>query len=80
MPDGSPGAFVAYGDTNVFDLGTAMQPMVMVFERAGGRWKLAAAVHQPGGAAGPRCARRASRRLALAVLAAGSYAPTWPGC
>ena len=44
---GRPGVFVAYGDTDVFDLGLAMQPMAMVFERAGGRWKLAAAVNRP---------------------------------
>jgi hypothetical protein len=42
-----PGVFVAYGDTDVFDLGPAMHPMAMVFERVDGRWKLAAAVNRP---------------------------------
>ena len=44
---GRPGVFVAYGDTDVFDLGPAMQPMAMVFVRVDGRWKLAAAVNRP---------------------------------
>jgi len=44
---GRPSVFVAYGDTNVFNLGPAMQPMAMVFVRAGDRWKLAAAVNRP---------------------------------
>jgi hypothetical protein len=34
---GRPGVFVAYGDTDVFDLGPAMQPMAMVFQRSDGR-------------------------------------------
>ena len=46
---GSPAVFVAYGDTNVFDLGTGMQSVAMVFQRAGGRWKLATAVNHPDG-------------------------------
>jgi hypothetical protein len=44
---GRPGVFVAYGDTDVFDLGPDMQSMAMVFVRAGGRWKLAAVVNRP---------------------------------
>jgi len=44
---GRPGIFVAYGDTDVFDLGPDMQPMAMVFARDGARWKLAAAVNRP---------------------------------
>jgi len=44
---GRPGVFVAYGDTDVFDLGPVMQPMAMVFERVDGRWKLAAAINRP---------------------------------
>src|SRR5580658_6037466 len=46
---GSPAVFVAYGDTNVFDLGSGMQSVAMVFERADGRWKLATAVDHPDG-------------------------------
>src|SRR5208282_4982311 len=41
---GSGTVFVAYGDTDVFDLGSAMQPMAMVFQQVGGQWKLATAV------------------------------------
>ena len=57
---GRPGVFVAYGDTDVFDLGPAMQPMAMVFERstAGGSWPPRSTARP---AAGPRCARTACR-------------------
>lgn len=72
---GSPAAFVAYGDTNVFDLGTGMQSVAMVFERAGGRWKLAAAVNHPGGAGWPALCTQGTPPAGPAVLAAGSYAP-----
>jgi predicted small lipoprotein YifL len=44
---GPSNVFVAYGETNVFDLWTAMEPVAMVFERVGGSWKLAAAVDRP---------------------------------
>ncbi len=72
---GSPGAFVAYGDTNVFDLGTGMQSVAMVFERAGGRWKLAAAVNRPDGAGWPALCTQGTPPAGPAVLAAGRYAP-----
>lgn len=44
---GSPGVFVAYGNTDVCTLGASVQPMAMVFQRVDGRWKLAAAVNHP---------------------------------
>lgn len=44
---GSPGVFVAYGNTDVFTLGASVQPMAMVFQQVDGRWKLAAAVNHP---------------------------------
>jgi hypothetical protein len=46
---GTSNVFVAYGDTNVFDLGQATQPTAMVFERVDGAWKLAAAISRPDG-------------------------------
>jgi hypothetical protein len=71
---GRPGVFVAYGDTDVFDLGPAMQPMAMVFERAGGRWKLAAAVNRP--ARGwPALCTEGQPPAAPPALAAAGYAP-----
>jgi hypothetical protein len=71
---GRPGVFVAYGDTNVFDLGPDMQPMAMVFVRAGGRWKLAAAVNRP--ARGwPALCTKGLPPGAPPVLAAADYAP-----
>ena len=72
---GSPAAFVAYGDTNVFDLGAGIQSVAMVFERAGGRWKLAAAVNHPDGAGWPALCTHGTPPAGPAVLAAGSYAP-----
>jgi hypothetical protein len=50
---GGAAIFVAYGDTDVFTLGQGMQPQALVFERAGGRWKLAAAVNRPGSSGWP---------------------------
>ena len=50
---GSPAVFVAYADTDVFDLSTGMQSVAMVFQRTGGRWKLATAVTRPGGSGWP---------------------------
>jgi hypothetical protein len=71
---GRPGVFVAYGDTDVFDLGPAMQPMAMVFQRSGGRWKLAAAVNRP--ARGwPALCTASAPPSAPAALAAADYAP-----
>jgi len=72
---GRPAAFVAYGDTNVFDLGTGMQSVAMVFERAGGRWKLATAVDHPDGAGWPALCTQGTPPADPAVLAASSYAP-----
>ena len=72
---GNPGAFVAYGDTNVFDLGAGMQSVAMVFERAGGRWKLATAVNRPDGAGWPALCTQGTPPAGPAVLAAGRYAP-----
>ena len=71
---GRPGVFVAYGVTDVFDLGPAMQPMAMVFMRAGGRWKLAAAVNRP--ARGwPALCTKGQPPAAPPALAAADYAP-----
>ena len=72
---GRPAAFVAYGDTNVFDLGTGMQSVAMVFERSGGRWKLATAVDHPDGAGWPALCTQGTPPPDPAVLAAGTYAP-----
>jgi hypothetical protein len=72
---GSPAVFVAYGDTNVFDLGASMQSVAMVFERAGGRWKLATAVNHPDGAGWPALCTQGTPPAGPAVLAAGRYAP-----
>ena len=72
---GRPAAFVAYGDTNVFDLGTGMQSVAMVFERAGGRWKLAMAIDHPDGAGWPALCTQGTPPAGPAVLAVGSYAP-----
>jgi hypothetical protein len=71
---GSPAVFVAYGDTDVVDLGSAMQPVAMVFERVGGVWKLAAAVDRPDGGWPALCTQGAPSP-APAVLAPAGYAP-----
>jgi hypothetical protein len=74
--DAGTAIFVAYGDTDVFTLGQGMQPFAMVFQRAGGTWKLAAAVHYPGGGAGwPALCRQRPATTAPAVLAPDSYTP-----
>jgi hypothetical protein len=71
---GRPGVFVAYGDTDVFDLGPAMQPMAMVFERVDGRWKLAAAINRP--ARGwPALCTKGSPPSAPPAVAAADFAP-----
>jgi hypothetical protein len=70
---GRPGVFVAYGDTDVFDLGPAMQPMAMVFEWVDGRWKLAAAINRP--ARGwPALCTEGSPPSAPPAVAAGDFA------
>src|SRR5690242_5033084 len=71
---GSPGVFVAYGNTDVFTLGMAMQPMAMVFQRDGGRWKLAAAVHHPD-RGWPVLCTGGPPPAAPPVLASADYAP-----
>ena len=69
---GASEVFVAYGDTDVFDLGSAMQPMAMVFERVSGAWKLAAAVSRPDDGWPALCTAGAPP-TAPALLAAADY-------
>jgi hypothetical protein len=71
---GRPAVFVAYGDTNVFDLGQALQPMAMVFEQDTGRWKLAAAVNHPNRGWPALCAQGAPP-AAPPVVAPADFAP-----
>jgi hypothetical protein len=70
---GSPAVFVAYGDTDVFDFGTGMQSVAMVFERVGGLWKLATAVNHPDGG-WPALCTQGTPPAAPALLAPGRYA------
>lgn len=70
---GASTVFVAYGDTDVFDLGPALQPMAMVFERVGGAWKLAAAVSRPT-SGWPALCTQGTPPTAPALLAPGDYA------
>jgi hypothetical protein len=71
---GSPTVFVAYADTDVFDLGSSVQSVAMLFERVGGLWKLASAVNHPDGSSGwPSLCTRGTPPAAPAVLAPGSY-------
>ncbi len=71
---GSPAVFVAYGDTAVFDLGSSVQSVAMVFEQAGGRWKLASAVNHSDGSSGwPALCTHGTPPAAPAALAAGDY-------
>jgi len=72
---GSPAVFVAYADTDVFDLGTGTQSVAMVFQRTGGRWKLATAVTHPGGSAWPALCTTGTPPVTPPVLAPGSYIP-----
>ncbi len=73
---GSPVVFVAYGDTDVFDLGSSVQSVAMVFEHVGSLWKLAAAVNHPDGGSGwPALCTQGTPPAAPAVLAPGSYTP-----
>jgi hypothetical protein len=51
---GRESLFVAYADTDVFTLGQSMRPEAMVFQRAGGAWKLAAMVNQASASGRPR--------------------------
>jgi hypothetical protein len=71
---GSPTVFVAYADTDVFDLGSSVQSVAMVFERVGGLWKLASAVNHSDGSSGwPALCTQGTPPVAPAVLAPGSY-------
>jgi hypothetical protein len=70
---GSSNVFVAYADTDVFDLWSGMQPVAMVFERIDGSWKLAAAVDRPE-AGWPALCTRGTPPTAPAVLPPASYA------
>jgi hypothetical protein len=71
---GSPAVFVAYGDTAVFDLGSSVQSVAMVFERAGGLWKLAAAVNHSDGSSGwPALCTQGTPPAAPAALKPGDY-------
>jgi hypothetical protein len=70
---GPSDVFVAYGDTDVFNLGPVMQPVAMVFERTGGSWKLAAAVDRPE-AGWPALCTQGTPPTAAPVLPAASYA------
>ncbi len=74
---GAAATFVAYADTNVFTLGQSMQPVALVFQRAGRTWKLAAIVNQPSPASGqpawPALCRAGAATTAPAVLAPAGY-------
>jgi hypothetical protein len=72
---GSPAVFVAYADTDVFDLWTGMQSVAMVFERTGGQWKLATAVTHPGGPGWPALCTQGAPPATPPKLAPGSYTP-----
>jgi hypothetical protein len=72
---GSPAVFVAYADTDVFDLGAGMQSTAMVFQSTGGLWKLAAAVTHPDGSGWPALCTRGTPPVTPPVLAPGSYTP-----
>jgi hypothetical protein len=71
---GSPAVFVAYANTDVFDLSTGMQSVAMVFQRTGGRWKLAAAVTHPGSSGWPALCTTGALPTTPPVLAPRSYA------
>jgi hypothetical protein len=69
----APPVFVAYADTDIFDLGQSMQSVAMVFQHTGGQWKLAAAVNHPGDSGWPALCTQGAPPGALPVLAPGSY-------
>jgi hypothetical protein len=70
---GAAAVFVAYAGTDVFDLGSSVQSVAMVFERTGGLWKLAAAVNHTSGSGWPALCTQGTPPAAAAVLAPGSY-------
>ena len=71
---GSPSVFVAYADTDVFDLWNGTQSVAMVFEQVAGLWKLAAAITQPGGSGWPALCTQGTPPATGPVLAPASYA------
>jgi hypothetical protein len=72
---GTP-VFVAYGDTDVVTLGQGMQPVAMIFEQLGAKWKLAAIVQRPSGTSRwPALCRQGTAPTAHTVLAPSRYAP-----
>jgi hypothetical protein len=71
---GRPAVFLAYADTDVFDLGTGMQPAVLIFQRSGRAWKLSAAVNHRHGSAWPALCTRGTPPAEPPVLAPASYA------
>ena len=76
---GAGSVFVAYGDTDVFTLGQSMRPEAMVFEQAGGAWKLAMVVNGASGSGGPRwpaLCPAGTDQAAAAVLAPADYPTT----
>ena len=70
---GAATVFVAYADTDVFDLGSSVQSVAMVFERIGGLWKLATAVNHADGSGWPALCTQRTPPTAAPELAPGSY-------
>ena len=70
---GAATVFVAYADTDVFDLGSSVQSVAMVFERTGGLWKLATAVNHADGSGWPALCTQRMPPTAAPELAPGSY-------
>jgi hypothetical protein len=72
---GAGSVFVAYGDTDVFTLGQSMRPEAMVFQQAGGAWKLAAVVNgsSGGGSRWPALCSSGTGQDPAAVLAPADY-------
>ncbi len=71
---GSPAVFVAYANTDVFDLWNGMQPVAMVFERTGGLWKLASALNYPSRSGWPALCTQGTPPATPTVLAPAGYA------
>ena len=70
---GAATVFLAYADTDVFDLGSSVQSVAMVFERIGGLWKLATAVNHADGSGWPALCTQRTPPTAAPELAPGSY-------
>ena len=78
---GAPTVFVAYADTDVFDLGSSVQSVAMVFERTGGLWKLATAVNHADGPSWPApCAHSGRRRRCRPCSRRAATPLIWPRC